>query len=626
MAGFIFVTKIKTNNTMKKNLTYHLLLMALVGLFITACSTNDVDLPDPSGVDDNYAITDEAFGEYLYYLGAAGVKKMRESIDGTEVNKYYIDTDLALKQTEPLNLSKSANAIKTLETAGVETATIKIKNVDGLQHFINVTGITLTSNEVESIDLTKLTKLETLNLNNNFIGSLDLTNNIALTTLSYTASSKATESQKLTTIDLSKNTKLTSVDLSNHTGAPFPIPSAIFNQLTTAKGVKAEDTTGDYKIADEALGEYLLYLKVAGVKETVDNSSGTAVYSYYIDTEAAKAQTGELNLSKSANSIKTLTSAGLRTAEDKIKSIDGLQCLINITGLVLTSNEVQSIDLSELTKLETLNLNNNFIGSLDLTKNTELTTLSYTASSKATESQKLTTIDLSRNTKLTSVDLSNHTGAPFTIPTAIFNQLTTAKGVKAEDENESKDYAIADEAFGEYLYYLKVAGVKEVVDNSSGTAVYKYYIDTEAAKTQTGELNLSKSANSIKTLTSAGVRTADTKIKSVDGLQYLINITGLVLTSNEVESIDLTGLSKLETLNLNNNFIGSLDLTKNTELKTLSYTASSKATDSQKLTAIDLSKNTKLTSVDLSNHTGAPFSIPAAIFNNLTTAKGVVSA
>jgi len=612
---------------MKKILSYHLLLMVLVGLFITSCSTNDVDMPDISGVDNNYEITDDAFAEYLFYLGASGIKKVKA--DGSDVTKYYIDTIASLQQTEALNLSKSANSIKTLEAAGLATADVKIKNVDGIKYYANITGLTLTSNEVERIDLTKLTKLETLNLNNNFIGSLDLTKNAALTTLSYTASSKAAEDQKLTTIDLSKNTSLTSVDLSNHPGAPFPVPAEIFNKLTTAKGVKVDDGSNEtegFKIKDEAFGEYLFHLKVAGVSEKIDNTSDKAVYTYYIDAEAAKAQTGELNISKAKNAITELTAANVRTAETKIKNIDGLQYFINITGLVLTSNEVEAIDVTKLTKLETLNLNNNFIGSLDLTKNTALTTLSYTASSKAAENQKLTTIDLSKNTKLTSVNLSNHTGAPFPIPAEIFNNLTTAEGVKADDgSSETEGFKIKDEAFGEYLLYLKVDGVSEKVDNTSGKAVYTYYIDEEAAKMYTGELKMSKAKNAITELTTANVRTAETKIKDVDGLQYFINATGLVLTSNEVESIDVTKLTKLETLNLNNNFIGSLDLTKNTELKTLSYTASSKATDSQKLKAMDLSKNSKLTSVDLTSHTGAPFSVPAAIFKNLKTAKGVVS-
>jgi len=600
---------------MKKNLSCHFLIMALMSLLITSCSTNDVDMPEINITDNDHTIEDEALGEYLIYLKIKGVKK------NPETGEYYVNAVEAANQTGEININKTANTITKLKTAGLATAEIKIKNVDVLQYFVNITSLTLTSNEVEIIDLTALTKLEVLGLNFNLVGSLDLTKNTELTKLNYKSSGNATDAQKLATIDLSKNTKLKEVDLTGHTGAPFPIPSAIFNQLTVANGVIADDGSGEsneHKIKNEALGEYLVYLNAAGVTEKTDNTGKT----YYIDIEKAKEQTGELNLSKSSNAINTLQTAGLTTAATKITDADGLQYFINITGLILTSNEIESIDLTKMTKLETLNLNNNFIGSLDLTKNTELVTFSYTGSSKVSGTQILTSIDLSKNTKLKSVDLTKHANAPFPIPAAIFNNLETAKGVQSDDGgSEVTEYKITNEAFGEYLFYLNAAGVTEKTENS----VKVYYIDVEKAKEQTNELNLSKSSNAIKTLQTAGLTTAATKITDVDGLQYFINVTGVVLTSNEVKSIDLTKLVKLETLNLNNNFIGSLDLTKNAELKTLSYTASSKATADQKLTTIDLSKNTKLTSVDLTGHTGAPFTIPAAIFKNLTTAKGVAS-
>lgn len=416
---------------MKRIFSCQFILMAFITLLIASCSTNDVDPLDVT--DNNYEITDEAFGEYLFYLEAAGVKKVAITSGGSEIYKYYVDTVLSLRQTEALNLSKSANSISILVAAGLKTAEIKIKSVDGLQFFRNLTGITLTSNEVENIDLRRLTKLESINLNNNLIGSLDLTKNTGLTTLSYTASSRATETQQLTTIDLSNNTKLTSVNLSRHSGAPFPIPVEIYNQLTTKEGVKPEETvSNEYEITDEAFGEYLKYLNVAGVTEKTEEVSGSTVYKYIIDKEVAKTQTGLLNLSKSATSISTLEAANVRTAKTKIKNVDGLQFFINITGITLTSNEVESIDLTQLTKLESVNLNNNFIGTLDLTKNTELTTLSYTASSKATATQQLATIDLSKNTKLTSVDLTKHSGAPFPIPAAIYNQLTKKEGVVSQ--------------------------------------------------------------------------------------------------------------------------------------------------------------------------------------------------
>lgn len=594
---------------MKKNTFFLFLVMVSIVYFTFSCTTNDVEDSNNVVYNHDFKISDEAFGEYLYFREAMGVSRTQGG-NGLSGYEYYIDTLQSKNQTRELDLNKSSTAIEKIKDY-VKTAEIKIKNLDGIKYFSNIIGLILTSNEIEIIDLNRLTKLENLNLNNNLIGSLDLTNNINLVTFTYTASSKASNTQKLWTIDLSNNTKLTSVNLKSHPGAPFPIPLEIFNRLTTAEGV----IPLEFKIPDEAFGEYLKYLNIQGVTEVKTGD----IYEYFINRELAESNTGELNLSKSAASITILKNGGVRTAEVKIKNVDGLQFLTNITGLILTSNEVEQISLETLTSLKSLNLNNNFIGSIDLSKNTNLEILSYTASSKAGTNQKLQTINLSNNTKLTAITLTGHPGAPFPIPAAIYNQLTVKDGVIPEEDINK--YKISDEAFGEYLKYLNVVGVTEVKTGD----VYEYFIDKELAKNNTGELNMSKSAPSITILKNAGVRTAEVKIKNIDGLQFLINVTGLVLTSNEVEQINLETLTKLESLNLNNNFIGSLTLNKNTELKTLSYTASSKATASQKLSQINLSYNTKLTSVDLSNHPGAPFPIPAAIFNNLTVAKGVVS-
>ncbi len=214
------------------------LLFLLSNMFIASCTTDDVteDIP-ASDVDHRYQIADEAFGEYLLYLKASGVTEEKITNNGTDTYVYYVDTVKSLKQRGALNLGKSAAQITTLQNAGVRTASVKITNVAELRYFPGVNNITLTSNEVTSFNASKLPKLDSLNLNNNFVGTLDVTKNPELKYLRYTASSKATTAQKLYTIDLSKNTKLTYVDLSNHPGAPFPIPAAIYNQLTTKLGV-----------------------------------------------------------------------------------------------------------------------------------------------------------------------------------------------------------------------------------------------------------------------------------------------------------------------------------------------------------------------------------------------------
>ncbi|MCD8262531.1 MAG: hypothetical protein LUD15_14505 [Bacteroides sp.] len=237
------------------------------------------------------------------------------------------------------------------------------------------------------------------------------------------------------------------------------------------------------------------------------------------------------------------------------------------------------------------------------------------------------------------MNLSGNTGAPFTIPEEIYNNLITAEGV--EPGSMTTDlYTITDQAFAEYLNY-RLAGQGIIVKEGN-----TYQIDKEKAAAYTGELQLSKAAAYLTELSEAGVETASTKITNVDGLQWFIGVTNLILTSNELTTIDLTILVNLESVTLNNNWIATLDVTKNTKLTVLNYNASSSSsapTDS-KLTAIDLSKNILLTTLSMTNHSisaidlsankaltsvnlsgnpGAPFKIPAEIYNNLTIANGV---
>ena len=452
-----------------------------------------------------------------------------------------------------------------------------------------------------------------------------------------------------------------------HLCVAFILSLLAFQACTTDDVSFTEDSgPGDksnlYTIKDNAFGEYLKYLKVTGVYSQTTTENGNTVTSYVIDTVESKNYSGEINLNKSGTFIKKLETAGLTTAANKIINLDGIQYFPGATSLILISNELTSIDLTNLVNLTELNLNNNWIGTLDLTKNVKLTTLSYNASSKAREGQKLTKIDLtkntelvtltmqkhelenldlSKNTKLKSVDLTENTPSPLTITQEIFDNLTTAIGVVGGTPSipeEGNLYVISNKVLGEYLNYrLKDLNIIIVEDNT-------YKIDKEKAALYTGELNLSKNGKIPTELENAGLSTAKDKLTDLDGIQFLTGITSLTLVTNNVTEIDVSTLINLETLDLNNNKISSLDITKNTKLKTLRCKASTQASDSQKLItidlsknlelttldlinnkleSIDLSKNTKLTSIKLSENPGTPFTIPAEIYDNLSTADGV---
>ena len=102
------------------------------------------------------------------------------------------------------------------------------------------------------------------------------------------------------------------------------------------------------------------------------------------------------------SSITNLTCQGWNYSDDdKITSAKGVEKLIGLTTLDLSSNQLASIDLSQNTNLTELKLPNNQLVSIDLSNNTSLTTLDL-------RSNQLTSIDVSKNTSLTTLDLRSN--------------------------------------------------------------------------------------------------------------------------------------------------------------------------------------------------------------------------
>ncbi len=427
------------------------------------------------------------------------------------------------------------------------------------------------------------------------------------------------------------------------------------------------DGSNLYSIKDDAFGEYLKYLKINGVYSQVSNENGNAVISYVIDTVESQNYTGEINLNKSGTFTSKLETAGLVTAKEKIANLDGIQYFLGTTSLILTSNELTSIDLHQLVNLTSLNLNNNWIGSLDLSQNTKLKTLLYNASGSASapENSKLVNIDLTHNLDLDTISMTNHElesidlsqntklkGVNFKgnsntlyVPQEVYDRLNTTTGLQVGSSGETPEtpeegdyYTIPNKAFGEYLNYrLKDQGIVEEENGS-------YKINKTKAAAYTGELDLTKSNVVTKELSDAGLETASTKLTDLKGLEYFTGITTLKLVSNEVTTLDITKLVDLTYLDINANWIGNLDLSKNTKLEYLRYGASgsknapenSKLTSlnlsnntelttlllgSHKLEQLDLSKNTKLTVINLSENPGVPFAVSSDVYDNVVAAN-----
>lgn len=422
------------------------LLSAFLGLFAAAsCSTEDVDfIIEESDTANHYVLSDVAFAEYLMYnasLPASNANALPFGICISRNDTFFLDTEKAAS-VKTVYLVKDAKRIEALEAAGVASAAVKIENLDGISYFRNCTNLKITSNSVlGELDLTPLAKLDTLEMNANLVNKLILP--ASVTRLRYSASSNATEEQRLTAIDLSRASsmrhtylvnhrltneglqlptsyaKMVDLDLTGNPDAPFEIPETLYNQLAIRNGVIVGKDNGGtepeipevegYAVKDIAFAEYLLYLTENETDEKLRLPAGT-VYredqTIYINPEVAKVFDGLLNISKAASFITALENAGVASAKTKIADADGLQLFTSLKQLVATSNAFTAdLPLQHLTQLDSLVVRTAGIENIDLTKNTALRYLDIQGSASKSL-KRLQGADLSKNVNLYYVNLS----------------------------------------------------------------------------------------------------------------------------------------------------------------------------------------------------------------------------
>ncbi len=260
----------------------------------------------------------------------------------------------------------------TLNTEEIDAATkcsvanFEISDLKGLQFFTALTELDCSGNKLTSLDVSKNTALTKLECSGNQLFSLDVNNNTALTRLdcSYT---------RLVSLDISQNTALTYLQCNN-------------NQLTS-----------------------------------LDISNNTAL----TDLQCSWNRIASLDTSKNRN----LTFLEC-TSNYNLTSLDISQNTA-LTELICNKNKLTSLDTSKNTALKYLSCDTNQLTSLDVSKNTALKALSCNSNQLTSldvsnnsalvyiicEKNQLSFLDLSKNTelvnlfcsknKLTSLDLSN---------------------------------------------------------------------------------------------------------------------------------------------------------------------------------------------------------------------------
>ena len=434
----------------------------------------------------------------------------------------------------------------------------------------NVTKIEVPSCKIESLEgIQYFTALKTLNCDNN----------------------------KLASLDVSKNTKLTSLNCSGN-----QIRGAAMDALVNSLPFVSSGTFYAINLTNE--GNVMTASRVAAAKtkgwKTWYTESGTIWSEYAGAPEGIEIEERNFPDENFRNFL-----LEKNYGKDCIITDDEIK---GVTYMNIESKNVASLQgIEYFTALELLWIFGNSINSLDLSKNTSLKEL-YCNYNSLTElnvkgCNALEILCCNRN-NLTQVDMS---GCP-SMKTLRCDQ-NQIKGAAMDaliaslpNVNGGELWVTFNESEGNEITASQIADAKKkgwTAKYNDGTKWQEFAEESIAINEDNfpdwsfrnwvlsqsyGEDGI-LTEEEIASITRINVRNSD--IHLLKGIEYFTAITYLVCAGNYLSSLDLTNNTNLQTLSCSNNNIIQLDLSKNTELTNINCSGN-------QLTSLDVTGLTKL--------------------------------
>ncbi|CAL2108265.1 conserved exported hypothetical protein [Tenacibaculum sp. 190524A02b] len=415
-----------------------------------------------------------------------------------------------------------------------------IEDLTGLEAFINITSLSITKNKITNLDLSKNTKLKTVHAYDNLLETVNFSNNTALIRINL-------NNNKITNIDLSNNTLLEEVFLSKNlltviTVIPSNVKQLFLNenkitsfdasQLSSLTHLSLENNTLSNSI-NVANGNntnlHTLFLKNNPNLFCIQLDNGfVAPTSFYWQKDYKTAYSDNC----SNDNIVNIPDANFKTY------------LVNNTSININGD-------SEIQVYEA----NNYRSSISIEdKNiTDLTGIEAFINLKDLfcSKNKLTSLDLSQNINLSRLHCINNQ----------LNELDITNNTKLKELFcYGNKYTSIDISNNSLLQKL-ICGSSELftsIDISNNTALKEF----SCQNSNVSALDLSKN----------------------------VNLTRVAISNNPITSIDVTSNTVLKELSFSNTNIANLNLSNNKELTELYC-------QQTKLTSLDLSANTKLEKV-----------------------------
>ncbi|MBW1298602.1 M4 family metallopeptidase [Aquimarina litoralis] len=476
-----------------------------------------------------------------------------------------------------------------------------IQDISGLEDFVALTDLVLFQVALPSIDLSSNTLLETLNLSKNPFTELDVS---ALTNLKELY----LDDTDITSLDLSTNTAITLVEVTNSdaiTAIDFrngtntnliaqdfrgnpnlncvlvddasysttnwtnidattsfsdtycrytAIPDPIFEINLEAIGY--DDISGDGQVPT-ALIETLTVLGITGAPGvTIQDLTGIEDFTALQVLEVNENAITNLDLSNNAN-LMTIS-----VLNNGLTSIVFPNDSSNLRTLLLSGNNLESLDLSSAIILDEIIVDGNTLSYLNV-KNGNNTAISYFSATGNSELNCILVDDITySNTNWTNIDMQTSFSDTYCRYTAI------------PDSN----FEAALEALG----YDDISG-----DGQVPTALIEVVTSINLSNQSITDVTGIEDFNSLSTL--------DISLNALTSLDVSSNtaLVNLNATSNQLSNVNLSNCSQLEELRLDRNELSAIDISDNIALEHLGIAFND-------LVDVDFSNNLSIINFDAS--------------------------
>ena len=552
---------------------------------------------------------------------------------------------ISVKDNQLTALNTSNNPLLwEIESGGNQITSLDLSNNPEL------TTIQTHENNLTVLDVSNNPKLFRITAFSNDISSIDLSNNPLLETINF-------ESNQLTSIDVSElpvlvsvkirgnGTSLVSANLANGNNTNF-VGAILLDQNPNLTCITVDDpvySRENWTFVDDPD----VFRFSCDFDEIVNIPDANFKAALLANTEINTTDDGEITVGEADAFTGRFTA---NTAG--ISDVTGIEYFQNITEFVVPSNSISTVDLSNNPKLRFLGINNNNLTSLDVSSNELLEDLRCYNNAGLSDldlsdnpqlavlwiannsmmsldvsnnpllgdvwasggnsfstvdfsnnpnlfkllmvDNDLTSLDLSQNPLLEDIRISNNDLSSLDLRNGA-NELIT--NFEAGSNPDLTCISVDDPAYSTANWtdidaasaFKFSCDPNEIVDIPDANFKSELLGNTSINTTDDGEITYGEAEAFTGTIDINNLGT----VNEVTGVEAFINLTGLLVSGNNLTTIDVSNLLQLEQLNVTANDLTDLDLSNNSLLNNLS-------TPQNDLGALDLSNNPELSIVNIS--------------------------